>query len=201
MNDATNGRGRGATEAMLLTGHPIEDQAHLARLLYRLRVVKGYTQRELAALTDGVHQSAVSAYEAGTGMYVESLLKLLNTLGLRLAVVADGPPPPTTPEAAIDRFARALAGELTEIAGRDLELDGKTWLVTTDVDLAEWLARFAHGVLEPADGDNLRLACLCGQKFTGQRWPDAAAAYDAHSRKMVAEFRAIATSTNDRRQS
>lgn len=93
---------------------------------------------------------------------------------------------------AIEKFALELAAEVTEIDGTDLRLDGKTYIVTTEADIAAWLSWHVHcedpdAPSRNADGKD-QSVCLCGEVFIGTTWIEACEAMDVHRDAKRAEY-------------
>lgn len=81
-----------------------------------------------------------------------------------------------------------LLADISEIDGREMILDGKTWLVTTDRDVRRWIAWHIHqdaGVDEQTAA-GLICRCLCGWATEPQEtWRAASLAVDQHTRREI----------------
>ncbi|MEU1761175.1 hypothetical protein [Micromonospora sp. NPDC005652] len=117
----------------------------------------------------------------------------------------DPTPPMVTAErggvSAAAKLVLELATDMQEIEGRELDLDGKTWLVTTEADIAAWLAWHVHSPdpdtpTRDATG-NPQEVCLCGETFRGGDWTDVTDAIDRHRAEKTAELVAAAKARRD----
>jgi hypothetical protein len=98
--------------------------------------------------------------------------------------------PPETAPTAVAKFAAELADELQEIQGHEITLDGKTYLVTTEAQILEWIAWHVHQPEEDAyETGEPAASCPCGWTAGPfKTWSDAANASNAHRAAGLAQL-------------
>jgi hypothetical protein len=81
-------------------------------------------------------------------------------------------------------FATDLVADTNQIQGRELDLDGKTYLVTTEEQIRAWIGWHLHSV----DEDDDRIAhCSCGWSAGPfASWAAYAIAADQHREEGIA---------------
>lgn len=75
---------------------------------------------------------------------------------------AEGRAAPPLPTPARSEWLQTVAGEVREVQGRDLNLDGRDYLVTSERTIVEWLASYAHTLVENGSGHGPDEVCVCG---------------------------------------
>lgn len=102
----------------------------------------------------------------------------------------------------VERFALELISDLPDVEGSELDLGGKTWLVTTEADIAEWLAWHVHSEDPDAPSEdaagNPQEVCLCGEVFVGGDWTEVTDAVGRHKEQRRAAYRQAAERARSR---